>query len=63
MGNKNKLHEELMRYGKVIKENTFDTARGVYTIRIIRRGSELFWHKMKNGVVVEINSLTLMGLG
>lgn len=63
MGNKNKLHEELLWYGKVIKENTFDTARGVYTIRIIRRGSELFWHKMKNGVVVEINNLTLMGLG
>ncbi len=49
--------EDLLRYGEIVKSNTFDTARGCYTIRIIKFKDELFFHKMKNGSVVEIKKL------
>lgn len=49
--------EDLLRYGEIVKANTFDTSRGCYTIRIIYYQNELFFHKMKNGSVVEIKKL------
>lgn len=49
--------EDLLRYGEIVKANTFDTVRGCYTIRIISYQNGLFFHKMKNGSVVEIKKL------
>lgn len=48
---------DLMRYGKLYKQNTFETNRGVYTIRLIKYGVFFYFHKMKNGEVVEIKKL------
>nr|DAJ94273.1 MAG TPA: Herpesvirus glycoprotein H C-terminal domain [Caudoviricetes sp.] len=48
----------LLRYGEIVKMNTFETIRGVYTIRIIKYKNQLFFHKMKNGSVVEIKNLS-----
>lgn len=57
MGNKNKLHEELLWYGRILKSNTFGTERGVYTIRIIEYRDELYFHKMRDGEVLEVVNL------
>lgn len=48
---------DLLKYGEIVKVNTFKTERGIYTIRIIRYENVLFFHKMKNGSVVEIKKL------
>lgn len=45
---------DMMRYGEILKANTFDTARGCYTIRIIAYNDFLYFHKMKNGEIVEV---------
>lgn len=58
MGNKGILSKSLLRYGTVIKRNDFNTVRGYYTIRIIKWEGALYFHKMKEGVVVEIKKLT-----
>lgn len=50
----------LLRYGSVLKSNNFTTSRGFYTIRIIRYEGKLYFHKMKDGNLVELISLTEM---
>lgn len=35
--------EDLLRYGEIVKANTFNTVRGCYTIRIIKFKDELFF--------------------
>lgn len=49
---------KLLNYGDIIKANTFDTAKGCYTIRIISYKGNLYFHKMLNGNIVELVNLT-----
>lgn len=49
---------KLLHYGDTIKANTFDTAKGCYTIRIINYKGDLYFHKMLNGNVVELINLS-----
>lgn len=55
---KNPKSEELLRYGVLLKENSFGTERGLYTIRLIKHKNDIFFHKMKDGDVVEIKNLS-----
>lgn len=48
---------DLMRYGNLCKQNTFETNCGVYTIRLIKYGGSFYFHTMKNGEVVEIKKI------
>lgn len=57
VGNHNTLNDILLHYGKIIKMNNFDTQHGYYTIRIISYKNELYFHKMKNGLITEIVKL------
>lgn len=50
--------KDLLRYGKILKANTFETARGIYTIRLIKYMGNIFFHKMKDGNLVEIKNLS-----
>ena len=50
----------LLRYGSVLKSNSFTTSRGFYTIRIISYDNKLYFHKMKDGNLVELINLTEM---
>ena len=50
----------LLRYGTVLKSNNFTTSRGFYTIRIISYEGQLYFHKMKDGNLVELINLTEM---
>lgn len=50
----------LLRYGSVLKSNNFSTSRGLYTIRIISYEGQLYFHKMKDGNLVELINLTEM---
>ncbi len=50
----------LLRYGTVLKCNNFTTPRGFYTIRIVSYESQLYFHKMKDGNLVELINLTEM---
>lgn len=58
MKSENTKSEALLKYGEVLKKNDFQTGRGFYTIRIIRVDGDLYFHKMKDGDVVEIMKLT-----
>ena len=49
--------KELLRYGKIYKQNSFETNRGIYTIRLIKYEGYFYFHKMKNGETVEIKKL------
>lgn len=48
---------KLLHEGHILKANTFDTAKGYYTIRIINYKGDLYFHKMLNGNVVELVNL------
>lgn len=48
---------KLLHEGHILKANTFDTAKGCYTIRIISYKGNLYFHKMLNGNVVELVNL------
>ena len=48
---------DLLRYGEILKKNNFQTERGYYTIRLIRYDDAIYFHKMKNGMQVEIKKL------
>lgn len=49
---------KMLQEGLIIKSNTFDTAKGCYTIRIIAYNGALYFHKMLNGKVVELVNLS-----
>nr|DAE38826.1 MAG TPA: hypothetical protein [Caudoviricetes sp.] len=46
-----------LREGNILKENSFDTEKGCYTIRIILYSDNLYLHKMLNGKIVEVINL------
>lgn len=48
----------ILREGRILKANTFDTAKGCYTIRIVSYKGNLYFHKMLNGNTVEIVNLS-----
>lgn len=48
---------KLLHEGRILKDNTFDTVKGFYTIRIIEYKGDLYFHKMLNGTVVEVVKL------
>lgn len=48
----------MLQEGLIIKSNTFDTAKGCYTIRIVNYKGDLYFHKMLNGNVVELINLS-----
>ena len=55
------LNEKLLHYSdEIFVDNSFDTPRGHYRIRIIKYKNELYFHKMKNGTIVEIQNLSKM---
>lgn len=49
---------KLLHEGHILKANTFDTAKGCYTIRIVSYKGDLYFHKMLNGNVVELINLS-----
>lgn len=49
---------KLLHEGRILKANTFDTAKGCYTIRIVSYKGDLYFHKMLNGNVVELINLS-----
>lgn len=49
---------KMLQEGLIIKSNTFDTAKGCYTIRIVSYKGDLYFHKMLNGNVVELINLS-----
>ena len=49
---------KLLHEGHILKANTFDTAKGCYTIRIISYKDNLYFRKMLNGNVVELVNLS-----
>ena len=51
------LGQDLLRYGVILKVNNFQTEKGYYTIRLIRYERAIYFHKMKNGMQVEIKKL------
>lgn len=51
------LGQDLLRYGVILKVNNFQTEKGYYTIRLIRYEGAIYFHKMKNGMQVEIKKL------
>lgn len=51
------LAERVQQEGTVVKENTFETNKGNYTIRIIKHVEQLYFHKTLNGQIVECVNL------
>lgn len=50
---------DLLHYGEILKKNNFQTERGYYTIRLIRYEGAIYFHKMKDGKIVELKKYTL----
>lgn len=51
------LKEKMLKEGKFLIDNTFTTDRGIYRVRIILFEGNLFFHKMKNGEIVEVQNI------
>ena len=56
--NKEPMWIKMLREGTVITNNTFDTDRGCYTIRIVEYGGCIYYHKMRNGAMLELKNIT-----
>ena len=50
-------HENLLRYGNYLVDNTFDTKLGTYRVRMIQYEGYLYFHKMRNGELLELKKL------
>lgn len=50
-------HEVLLRYGKYLVDNTFDTKLGTYRVRMIQYEGYIYFHKMRNGELLELKKL------
>lgn len=50
---------DCVRYGKILKANSFNTDRGFYTIRLIDYKGSIWFYKMKNGNVVEVKKFKI----
>lgn len=48
---------EALQKGRRINKQSFDTARGHYTLTIIEHNGEYFQEKRKDGIVVEAKSI------
>lgn len=51
------LKEQILKDGIVVKENNFETPRGIYQIRIIRYKGQFYFRKTRNGNLVEFSLL------
>lgn len=50
--------EDLLRYGSIVRADNFSTLMGLFTIRLIWYEGKLYFHKMWDGSVAEIQKLT-----
>ena len=48
------------RHGKIIKQQTFPTEKGTYTISLVRYGSDIYFYKQLNEKIVEVCNLSKM---
>ena len=55
--------EEAVKDGKVIKNQNFVTARGVYQVVFIRHNGQVYMFKHRNGNLVECCNLSTLGIG
>lgn len=44
---------DILIYGKALKSNSFQTELGIYTIRIAELDGFVYFHKMRNGEILE----------
>lgn len=58
MSMKERIHKQLLMYGKFIKDIEFDADDGCHRIRIISYLGFIYYHHMING---EINEITILG--
>lgn len=52
-----KLKEAILKDGIIVKENNFETYRGVYQISIIKYKGQFYFRKTRNGNLVEFSLL------
>lgn len=52
-----------VRHGKIIKQQTFPTEKGIYTISLVQYGSDIYFYKQLNGKIVEVCNLSKMSGG
>ena len=49
---------EALKNGEVVKNQAFDTDKGVYQITLIRHKNDIYFFKYRDGKVVECSNLT-----
>ena len=49
---------EALKKGEIVKNQAFETDKGVYQITLIRYNHDIYFFKYRNGKVVECNNLT-----
>lgn len=49
---------EALKKGEVVKDQSFETDKGVYQIKLIRYKNDIYFFKYRNGKVLECNNLT-----
>ena len=52
-----------VRHGKIVKQQTFPTEKGTYTISLVRYGSDIYFYKQLNEKIVEVCNLSKMSEG
>lgn len=55
--NANPKIDTIIKYGKILKVNTFDTLKGIYTFSAIEYRSSIYLRKTKNSKTVEVTKL------
>ena len=49
---------EALKKGEVVKDQSFETDKGVYRIALIRYKNDIYFFKYRNGKLLECNNLT-----
>jgi hypothetical protein len=49
---------DAVKNGRILKTNKFETARGTYTIYIVRKDDTFYFYKVKDGKIVECVNLS-----
>ena len=49
---------EAFKTGDIVKDQKFNTDRGVYRITLVRYMNDIYFYKFRDGKIVECNNLT-----
>lgn len=52
------IYKKAIEQGKILKHQSFETSKGLYTLFLVRYKDDIFFFKYKDGDIVECHNLS-----